>query len=93
MRNLGKNAGNRKHTIIFFPLSPNFISMRGKKYHKKGAQCLKRRKRKKRQGKGKEKWQNDRARTMFHKIMGNLGNNAGIRGQNTIFFPQMPKYF
>jgi hypothetical protein len=35
MGNLGKNSGNRKHNIIFFPLSPNIILMRGKKYHKK----------------------------------------------------------
>ncbi len=48
----------------------------------------KRRKRKKGQEKRKEKWQNGRARTMFHKIMGkNLEKNAGNRGHNVIFFP------
>jgi hypothetical protein len=43
----------------------------------------KRRKRKKGQEKRKE---NDRARTMFHKIMGNLEENAGNGGHNIIFF-------
>jgi len=47
----------------------------------------KRRKRKKGQGKRKDKGQKDRARTMFHKIMGNLEKNAGNRGHNIIFFP------
>ena len=36
------------------------------------ARRQKRRQRKKGQGKRKDKWQKDRARTMFHKIMGNL---------------------
>jgi hypothetical protein len=39
------------------------------------------------QGKRKDKRQKDRARTMFHKIMGNLEKNAGNRGHNIIFFP------
>jgi hypothetical protein len=29
---------------------------------------------------------------MFHKFMGNLGKNAGIRGHNTIFFPLSPVF-
>jgi hypothetical protein len=68
--------------------------MRGKKYHKKRHTPLKKEKRKKRQGKGKEKWQNNIARTMFQKFMGNLGINAGIRGHNTIpvFFPLSPVF-
>jgi hypothetical protein len=49
-------------------------------------------KKKKRQGKIKEKWLNDRARTMLHKIMGNLGKNAGNWGHNTIFFPLSPNF-
>jgi hypothetical protein len=46
MGNLGKKAGNRGHNIIFFPLSPNNILMRGKKYHKKRRAPLKKEKRK-----------------------------------------------
>jgi hypothetical protein len=60
----------------------------GKKYHENNARAdKKRKKRKKGQGKRKDKWQKDRARTMFHKIMGNLEKNAGNRGHNIIFFP------
>jgi hypothetical protein len=46
----------------------------GKKYHENNARARRqiRRKRKKGQGKRKDKGQKDRARTMFHKIMGNL---------------------
>ncbi len=51
---------------------------------------------KERKDKGKEKKsvkiKNDRARTMFHKIMGNLERNAGNRGHNIIFSP-MPRYY
>jgi hypothetical protein len=61
--NIGKNAGNRRHNIIFFPLWVNIILMVALK-------------RKKGQGKRKEKWQNDRARTMFYKIIGNLGKKC-----------------
>ena len=64
--------------------------MMGKKYHEINARADKKgEKERKDKGKEKEKMSDkkDRARTMFHKIMGNLEKNAGNRGYNIIFFP------
>ncbi len=57
----------------------------GKKYHENNARADKKGE-KERKDKGKEKI-SDKARTVFHKIMGNLEKNAGNRGHNIIFFP------
>ncbi len=60
----------------------------GKKYHENNAHADKKgEKERKDQGKEKISDKNDRARAMFHKIMGNLEKNAGNRGLNIIFFP------
>jgi hypothetical protein len=63
----------------------NKYGLRGKKYH-----VLTKKREKKRLRKIKEKWLNDRVRTMLHKIMGNLEKNAGKREHNIIFFPLSP---
>ena len=62
--------------------------MMGRKYHEINARADKKGE-KERKDKRKEKISDkkDRARTMFHKIMGNLEKKAGNRGHNIIFFP------
>jgi hypothetical protein len=63
----------------------------GKKYHKNNGLADKKwRERKEGQGIRKEKWQNDRARTMFHKIMGNLEKMQAIGDMISYFFPPHP---
>jgi hypothetical protein len=66
----------------------NKYGLIGKKYHENNARADKKGE-KKRKDKGKEKISDKMTEQeqCLHKIMGNLGKNAGNRGHNIIFFP------
>ena len=68
---------SKKIRIFFFPGKILIFVIQGSIYLYIGKRTRER----------KEKWQNDRTETMFHKIMGNLEKKQAIGGIISYFFP------